>query len=202
MHGVRYGPYRRAGREFRRDTLCRASPDRPTADSGNKIGPGRDFPHTAAVTERIADGQRRGRRRGEPPPPDRGDRRPTRRRAGTHRRVHFRGRLGPRPRAVDPVGPADGRAVRQRPPGARRLRGGLAPRPELPHDLSVAGFDDIDNSLWCCPPMTTVRQPPAEMGATAARMLMTLAAGDTPVQTRVEPATTLVERDSASTPEA
>jgi LacI family xylobiose transport system transcriptional regulator len=72
----------------------------------------------------------------------------------------------------------------------------------IPQDLSVVGFDDIDNTRWCCPPMTTVRQPLVEMGATAARMLMTLTAGDTPVQSRVELATTLVVRDSTAPPRA
>lgn len=72
----------------------------------------------------------------------------------------------------------------------------------IPDDLSVVGFDDIDNTRWCCPPMTTVRQPLVEMGATAARMLLDLAAGDTPVQSRVELATTLVVRDSTAPPRA
>jgi LacI family xylobiose transport system transcriptional regulator len=70
----------------------------------------------------------------------------------------------------------------------------------IPHDVSVIGFDDIDNTRWCSPPMTTVRQPLAEMGATAARMLMALAAGDTPTPSRVELATTLVVRDSTAPP--
>ncbi|MEU4743568.1 LacI family DNA-binding transcriptional regulator [Actinosynnema sp. NPDC023658] len=70
----------------------------------------------------------------------------------------------------------------------------------IPQDLSVVGFDDIDNTRWCCPPMTTVRQPLAEMGATAARMLLELAAGHIPVQRRVEVATTLVVRESTAPP--
>jgi LacI family xylobiose transport system transcriptional regulator len=70
----------------------------------------------------------------------------------------------------------------------------------IPHDLSVVGFDDIDNARWCCPPMTTVRQPLAEMGATAARMVLTLAAGQPLSQTRIETATTLIVRDSTAAP--
>ncbi|NUT48533.1 MAG: LacI family DNA-binding transcriptional regulator [Saccharothrix sp.] len=70
----------------------------------------------------------------------------------------------------------------------------------IPRDLSVVGFDDIDNTLWCCPPMTTVRQPLADMGATAARMLLTLASGEDLPQSRVELATTLVVRESTAPP--
>jgi hypothetical protein len=43
----------------------------------------------------------------------------------------------------------------------------------IPDDLSVVGFDDIENTRWCCPPMTTVRQPLTEMGAAAARTALT-----------------------------
>ncbi|WP_367128634.1 LacI family DNA-binding transcriptional regulator [Saccharothrix sp. HUAS TT1] len=70
----------------------------------------------------------------------------------------------------------------------------------IPHDLSVVGFDDIENTRWSCPPLTTVRQPLAQMGAAAARMLITLAEGGTPAQPRVELATTLVVRESTAPP--
>jgi len=77
---------------------------------------------------------------------------------------------------------------------ARRL--GL----RIPEDLSVIGFDDIPNAAWCGPPLTTVRQPLAEMGAAAATMVLTLAAGHRPDQPRVELATTLVVRESTAPP--
>jgi LacI family transcriptional regulator, xylobiose transport system transcriptional regulator len=70
----------------------------------------------------------------------------------------------------------------------------------IPQDLSVVGFDDIAASRWCGPPMTTVRQPMAEMGATATEMFRSLASGQTPAQTRIELATTLVVRDSTAPP--
>jgi LacI family xylobiose transport system transcriptional regulator len=70
----------------------------------------------------------------------------------------------------------------------------------IPEDLSVVGFDDIPAVRWCGPPMTTVRQPMVEMGAAAAELVMTLAAGRTPDQTRVELATTLIVRDSTAPP--
>ena len=42
----------------------------------------------------------------------------------------------------------------------------------VPEDLSVVGFDDIQNSAYISPPLTTVRQPMQEMGKIAARTLL------------------------------
>jgi LacI family transcriptional regulator len=70
----------------------------------------------------------------------------------------------------------------------------------IPEDLSVVGFDDVPESEWTAPPMTTVHQPIAEMGAAAVRMLLRLTAGDdgAPPLTvrREELATRLVVRGS------
>jgi len=41
----------------------------------------------------------------------------------------------------------------------------------IPERLSIVGFDDIQESGWATPPMTTVQQPIVEMGAAAYRML-------------------------------
>ncbi|SMG14078.1 LacI family DNA-binding transcriptional regulator [Agreia pratensis] len=41
----------------------------------------------------------------------------------------------------------------------------------IPGRVSIVGFDDIQESAWATPPMTTVRQPIVEMGAAAFRML-------------------------------
>ena len=71
----------------------------------------------------------------------------------------------------------------------------------IPDNLSVVGFDDIENARWCCPPLTTVRQPLAEMAATATGMVLTMAAGGSPPQSRVEIGTTLVVRGSTAAPE-
>jgi len=70
----------------------------------------------------------------------------------------------------------------------------------IPHDLSVIGFDDLPVTRWCGPPMTTVRQPLVDMGATAAQMVLSLAAGHPLAQSRVELATTLIIRDSTAPP--
>lgn len=67
-------------------------------------------------------------------------------------------------------------------------------------DVSVIGFDDLPESRWSSPPLTTVRQPLAEMGLLAARTVLRLAQGE-PVDTpRVELATDLVVRDSSAPP--
>jgi LacI family xylobiose transport system transcriptional regulator len=72
----------------------------------------------------------------------------------------------------------------------------------IPDDLSVVGFDDVSQASWCGPPMTTVRQPLDEMGATAARLVLAMATGQPLTQTRVELATTLIVRDSTAPPRA
>ncbi|MBO4275032.1 LacI family DNA-binding transcriptional regulator [Microbispora triticiradicis] len=70
----------------------------------------------------------------------------------------------------------------------------------VPEDLSVIGFDDLSFTQWAGPPMTTVRQPLVQMGATAARMVLLLADGEPLEQHRVELATTLVVRESTAPP--
>jgi LacI family xylobiose transport system transcriptional regulator len=70
----------------------------------------------------------------------------------------------------------------------------------IPTELSVVGFDDIETARWCGPPLTTVRQPLADMGAAAARLVLTLADGQQPEHTRVELATSLVVRESTAQP--
>ncbi|GAB1640297.1 LacI family DNA-binding transcriptional regulator [Krasilnikovia sp. MM14-A1259] len=70
----------------------------------------------------------------------------------------------------------------------------------VPDDLSVVGFDDLPESCWASPPLTTVRQPLADMGGLAARTTLRLAQG-LPIETpRVELATELVVRDSTTRP--
>ena len=68
----------------------------------------------------------------------------------------------------------------------------------LPRDLSVVGFDDVPMAQWMAPPLTTVRQPLAEMAALAVR---TLVANDAhQYNQRVELATNLVVRSSTAPP--
>ncbi len=73
-------------------------------------------------------------------------------------------------------------------------------RLHIPEDLSVVGFDDLPVASWVGPPLTTIRQPLVQMAVTAARLVMTLARGEQPSQTRVELATELVVRESTAPP--
>jgi LacI family transcriptional regulator len=68
----------------------------------------------------------------------------------------------------------------------------------VPQDLSVIGFDDLPVARWVSPPLTTVRQPLAEMGRAAAQMLDDLIDG-LPLRTnRVELSTELIVRESTA----
>jgi LacI family xylobiose transport system transcriptional regulator len=73
-------------------------------------------------------------------------------------------------------------------------------RLHIPEDLSVVGFDDLPVAQWVGPPLTTIRQPLFEMAVAAAELVLMLARGETPVQTRVELATELVVRESTAPP--
>ncbi|MBG6184248.1 LacI family transcriptional regulator [Arthrobacter sp. CAN_A214] len=66
----------------------------------------------------------------------------------------------------------------------------------VPDDLSVVGFDDLPEAGWAAPPLTTVRQPLAEMGVLAARTLTRLINGETIESPRIELSTKLILRES------
>jgi LacI family transcriptional regulator len=68
----------------------------------------------------------------------------------------------------------------------------------VPDDVSVVGFDDLPEARWASPPLTTVRQPLAEMGVVAARTVLALAQGQDLDSRRVELATELVTRVSTT----
>jgi LacI family transcriptional regulator len=68
----------------------------------------------------------------------------------------------------------------------------------VPADLSVVGFDDLPMARWSSPPLTTVRQPLADMGRMAGRMLLELISGQELASQRVELATSLVPRASTA----
>ncbi|MBR7838057.1 LacI family DNA-binding transcriptional regulator [Actinospica durhamensis] len=74
----------------------------------------------------------------------------------------------------------------------------------IPDDLSVVGFDDLPAARWVGPPLTTVRQPLAEMAAEAARIVIGMARANDrgPASNRVELATELVVRSSTAPPRA
>jgi LacI family transcriptional regulator len=66
----------------------------------------------------------------------------------------------------------------------------------VPHDVSIAGFDDIPLSRQIWPPLTTVRQPIHEMATTATNLLVSVLQGQEPPDPVVEIPTELVVRKS------
>jgi LacI family transcriptional regulator len=81
--------------------------------------------------------------------------------------------------------------------GAYRAAAELGLR--IPDDLSVVGFDDLPESAWVSPALTTVRQPIEDMAAAATRMLLRVRSGAESASTREELATELVVRGSTTT---
>jgi LacI family transcriptional regulator len=70
----------------------------------------------------------------------------------------------------------------------------------VPEGMSVVGFDDLPEVRWSAPPLTTVRQPLAEMGKLAVRTVLRLARDEQPDSPRVELGTELVVRASTAAP--
>jgi LacI family transcriptional regulator len=70
----------------------------------------------------------------------------------------------------------------------------------VPDDVSVVGYDDLPIAQWTGPALTTVRQPLAQMGSIATRMVLDLAAGNPPIMRRVNLATELLVRESTAPP--
>jgi DNA-binding LacI/PurR family transcriptional regulator len=70
---------------------------------------------------------------------------------------------------------------------------------EVPRDLSVVGFDDIPESAYFTPPLTTVRQDFAELGRRCLHVLLARI-NDEDVPTRLVVPPELVVRDSTSAP--
>ncbi len=70
---------------------------------------------------------------------------------------------------------------------------------KVPEDVSIVGFDDIEFASITYPPLTTIRQPLHEMGATAADLLLRKLTNDESVQSlRVRPE--LIVRSSTCPP--
>lgn len=70
----------------------------------------------------------------------------------------------------------------------------------VPEDLSVVGFDDSLQAISASPHLTTVRQPFAQIGATAAQLLLQVVEGTPLPSRRLELGTQLIVRDSTAPP--
>ena len=82
---------------------------------------------------------------------------------------------------------------------AMGLMRGLALRDvKVPDDLSVVGYDDVEFAYSLQPPLTTVKQPKAEMGTTAVKLLVDeLDRGEAHVHKQVVLRPSLVARETA-----
>jgi LacI family transcriptional regulator len=70
----------------------------------------------------------------------------------------------------------------------------------IPAELSIIGFDDSAYATVVHPALTTVRQPLAEMGGTAADLLVRLIRKEAVDTLHLEPFTRLVVRETTATP--
>jgi LacI family transcriptional regulator len=70
----------------------------------------------------------------------------------------------------------------------------------IPEDLSVVGFDNLRESLFLAPPLTTVDQFISEMGAIAVEMIVKLVNGETLADNLRKISTQLVIRESCRSP--
>lgn len=69
----------------------------------------------------------------------------------------------------------------------------------IPGDVSITGFDDINLATAVYPALTTVRVPHVEMGRTAAKLLLELLSGnDKPASVKFE--TEIISRESLAAP--
>jgi LacI family transcriptional regulator len=72
----------------------------------------------------------------------------------------------------------------------------------VPEDLSVVGFDDSEQAAIVTPPLTTVRQPLAELGRMAVSVLLRVLENQRHDAVRIQLATKLVVRESTAPPRA
>jgi LacI family transcriptional regulator len=70
----------------------------------------------------------------------------------------------------------------------------------VPEDLSVIGYDGIPQASWTTPRLTTVRQPLADMGRMAIRMIVDTARGNPPESRHIQLVTQLLVHDSTAPP--
>jgi len=66
----------------------------------------------------------------------------------------------------------------------------------MPQDIAIVGFDDLRFGAFACPPLTTIRQPTAELGEKAMRMMDALLQGKPVSPKTVVLAHQLIERGS------
>ncbi|WP_411700333.1 LacI family DNA-binding transcriptional regulator [Conyzicola sp.] len=71
---------------------------------------------------------------------------------------------------------------------------------QVPSQLSVVGYDDLQLAQWTSPSLTTVHQPLTRMAEEAARLIIRMSEGELESIPRVDLATRLVVRESTAPP--
>jgi LacI family transcriptional regulator len=66
----------------------------------------------------------------------------------------------------------------------------------IPQDLSVIGFDNLRDSLYLDPPLTTIDQSIFDMGVLATRLMVNMLRGENPEKKQHVFPTRLVIRES------
>ncbi len=69
----------------------------------------------------------------------------------------------------------------------------------IPNDISVVGFDDIDQAAFSIPPLTTVKVYKEELGSVAVRVLLKMVDSPCEIHTTTILPTIIVERESVKT---
>jgi len=80
------------------------------------------------------------------------------------------------------------------------IRGAVELGLNIPHDLSIVGFDDIDLAAFTTPPLTTISQPKEDIAESAMEMLISALNKDSISNNKITLNTSLVERDSCASP--
>lgn len=73
---------------------------------------------------------------------------------------------------------------------------------DVPHDISVATYDDVPLATFISPPLTAVRMPLREMGARAVELLLDLIAGGSVANEIVDTLPVVTQRASTGPPRA
>jgi len=72
---------------------------------------------------------------------------------------------------------------------------------QIPRDLSIVGYDDLQLAQWSSPALTTIHQPLTKMAEEAARLVVRMSEGELESIPRMDLATRLVVRESTAPPQ-
>lgn len=72
---------------------------------------------------------------------------------------------------------------------------------EIPKDVAIVGFDDLEIATESDPPLTTIRQPRVEIGVEAAQMILDLLSGQAPPHEIVLPTSLIMRETTVTSPQ-